>query len=51
MEFKTKSNIGEIDKKFLEANNYIKNISQMLAKIKNDLIEEEDKEIYNELEK
>ena len=45
------SKIGEIDKKFCEANNYISQISQTLEKIKNDLIEEQDKEIYNELEK
>ena len=51
MESKAKSSLGEIDKKFCEANNYINQISQALEKIKNDLFEEQDKEIYNEIKK
>ena len=51
MKSQKKLSIGEIDKKFLDANKYIKHISQTLEKIKNDLFEEQDKEIYNELEK
>ena len=50
MESEKKLNIGEIDKKFNEAKNYIQEISKTLEKIKNDLFEEQDKEIYNELE-
>ena len=51
MESKGKSSLGEIDKKFDDANKYISQISQTLEKIKNDLFEEQDKEIYDELEK
>ena len=51
MKSKIESNIGEIDKKFLEANDYIREISQTLEKIENCLFEVQHKKIYNELEK